>query len=178
MANKRTYTDAELAYIKRYYPTCNTQSIADELGWTERKVKRVAIYHGFSKKVHHSKKAPKPFVIVKINKKPQVVDLDMVDKDRIDFVVKTGSLINGNIKIYGTTADCYKNIPNPQPSDYIHSGRYAEELEKAKHDEYVFRLTHGDLDALAPAGIDVVNLNPKRPNLFQRIIGFLLRGDW
>jgi len=149
MANKRTYTDAELKYIKRYYPTCNTQLIADELGWTERKVKRVAIYHGVNKKVHHSKKAPKarPYKACddysfKPTGKPQVIELDMVDKDRMQFHIKTGNLTNGKIKILGTTAGCYTSY-----------------------------------DGLTPAGIDVVNLKP-RPNLLQRIIGFLLRGDW
>lgn len=59
MAAKRTYTDKELSYIKKYYPRYSTSLIAKELGFSYAKVAKLANEHGITKVRHGSKKAPK-----------------------------------------------------------------------------------------------------------------------
>lgn len=142
--NIKSYTNEELAYIKRFYSTCGTDLIAKELGFTEARVRKIAFYHGFKKKVSRSKKAPKPFVTSK--KIPR--NLNPISK--------------------------YITIPNPQPSDYIHGGRYAEELEKCGY--IVARDSDGNLPEIKPGGIYPVTIKPRK-NWLQRLVSWLLTGE-
>lgn len=133
--NIKSYTNEELAYIKRFYSTCGTDLIAEELGFTEARVRKIAFYHGFKKKISRSKKAPKPFVTSKkMPQKPNPISK-------------------------------YITIPNPQPSDYIHSRRpecCEPQLNNVQHMYY-------DPPIVVP--------NKPRKNWVQRLVSWLLTGE-
>ena len=105
MARPRTYTDEQLAYIKQHWRKYPTKLVAEQLGMTVRRVDAIAHYHGLVKNINKSRQLLPEFVVYKINKRPQVIEVDMVDKDRVDFVVKTGHVLSGDIKVYGMASE-------------------------------------------------------------------------
>lgn len=103
MPAKRTYTDEQLDYIKRYWRKYPTKLVAEQLGMTPARVNSIASRLRLTKNKNKARTPLPEFVVYKINKRPQVVELDMTDKDSMQFVVKTGNMCSGDIKVYGMT---------------------------------------------------------------------------
>lgn len=81
---------------------------------TPARVNSIASRHGLTKNKNKARTPLPEFVLYKINKRPQVVELDMTDKDRMEFVVKTGNMCSGDIKVYGMTSETLKSIDQIQ----------------------------------------------------------------
>jgi hypothetical protein len=158
MARPRKYTDEQLDYIKKNWRKYPTKLVAEQLGMTVSKVNNIAHSHGLKKNLNQSRKSLPRFVTYKMAVKAAQIG---------DF---------GSLAYVGST-DIVKGTK-------VFNDVYRKELEKAQRNSlpsgYYPAYDH-HLDALrynvTPGGIEIVDYKPHL-NLFQRIIGFLLRGDW
>ncbi len=175
MPAKRTYTDEQLDYIKRYWRKYPTKLMAQQLGMTPCKVDNIANYHGLRKNKSKARTPLPEFVVYKINKRPQVVELDMTDKDRMEFVVKTGNTLSGDIKLYGQKSDGEFNKGNlaklANPTDYTYKGRIYKETDLHPLEPQLNNVQHMYYDP------PIVVLNKPRKNWLQRLVSWLLTGE-
>lgn len=66
MAAKRTYTDEQLDYIKRYWRKYPTRLVAEQLGMTPARVNSIASRHGLIKNKNKARTPLPEFVVIDI----------------------------------------------------------------------------------------------------------------
>lgn len=152
MARPRNYTDEQLAYIKQHWRKYPTKLVAEQLGMTVRRVDTIAYNHGLIK---NRNKSRKPLL--------EFVTLDNLYNPHGEFHTAT-----------------FAHVPNPQPSDYIHSGR-----PECHEPQQGVLSSLGSIAAMnaqrnvdfSGRFVDPLPPSPPRKNWLQRLVSWLLTGE-